>query len=176
VEGSGVKLRIRGATPSEERIEARKRGDILHRALSFVRTAEDRGNLELLVKRAVVLEGESLRAWNIPELVKDLEKVLDSSELEWIFSGEAEVFTEQEILWPEGEVRVVIPDRVLRFEDRIVVVDYKSSRPENEQVLQGYREQVRFYTKVVGKAFRAPTVEGYLLFLTPEPSLERVNP
>ncbi len=172
--GPKFKLKIRGSTPSPDRVEAMKRGDILHRALSLLETTgcED---WEKLVRRAIILEGESPRAWDTGELAAILESMfIEHGEM--LVPEGARVFREQPILLPPetGNERVAIPDLVVVKENQAVVVDYKSKKPESEDTLNAYRNQVNLYLEVVKEAFGVKEAEGYLLFLTPEPLLEKV--
>jgi len=175
--GERVKLRIRDSIPSEETIANRKRGDILHRALSLVRDLNDRERVGTLVKRAIILEGERPEAWNAEELRGELEAVLEAEWAEKVFPNQGESLKEQAILLPEepGVTGVTVrPDRMVRLEGKVMVVDYKSKRPSSEEVLQRYKEQVRRYLEAAKEALGAEEAEGYLLFIA-DNVLEKVE-
>ncbi len=172
-----VKLRIRGSTPSTHRISKRVRGNILHRALSFVRTREDLDRIETLVKKAILLEGEKPRAWDLHELAQDIREAIEMEEAKPFFGPKAEVYCETPILLPtdfEGDERMVIPDRLLISANKVLVVDYKSEEPSDAKILKRYENQVKRYAEVAKAAFGKEHAEGYLLFLTPKPKVERV--
>lgn len=164
-----------GLGPYEDSLRKRRRGEILHLALSFVKTREDLPRLGTFVKRALALLGEKYSAWNLEEdLIRPLEEVLSHDGTELFFSPEAkEVFCERSILLPakEGKREVFRPDRMIVFEDRVVVVDFKSEEPA-PSLLEDYRAQVKNYAELARELF-GPPAEGYLLFLA-GPRVEKV--
>ncbi len=167
-----VKLKIRGATPSESGITKRIKGNILHRALSLIKSRKDLVNLDGLVKKAILLEGENPKAWDIQELAHHLKKAVEMDEVEPFFDLESEVYCETPIVLPndaEEHRGKVVPDRLLVTRDKVVVLDYKSGEPNKE-----YHAQVRRYAEAAKSAFGKEEAEGYLLFLLPEPKIERV--
>ena len=172
--GERVKLRIRDSIPLEETIASRKRGDILHRALSLVRDLNDRERAGTLVRKAIILEGERPEAWNAEELRRELEAVLEAEWAKKVFPNQGESLTEQAILLPEEPGVTVRPDRMVCLEGKVMVVDYKSKRPSSEKLLQRYKEQVRRYLEAAKEALGAEEVEGYLLFIA-DNVLEKVE-
>ncbi len=167
-----VELKIRGAAPSESGITKRIKGNILHRALSFIKSREDLDKIEMLVKKAILLEGENPKAWDIQELAQHLKKAVEMDEVEPFFDPEAEAYCETPIILPgdsEGAGGKMVPDRLLVTRDKVVVLDYKSGEPNKE-----YHAQVRRYAEAAKSAFGKEEAEGYLLFLLPEPKIERV--
>lgn len=173
-----VNVRVKGPfrlEPYEDSLRKRRRGEILHLALSFVKTREDLPRLGTFVKRALVLLGEKYAAWNLKEdLIRPLEEVLSHDEAELFFSPAAkEIFCERSIIPParEGKREVFRPDRMVLFEDRVVVVDFKSEEPA-PSLLEDYRAQVKNYAGLARELFGLPA-EGYLLFLA-GPRVEKV--
>lgn len=167
-----VNIRVKGPHEirlSEDGIRKRRRGEILHLALSFVKTTEDIPKLSTYVKRALVLLGEKYSSWDLEvELVCPLKEVLLLPEAELFFSPKArEIFRERSILLPgkEGSGKQVFrPDRMVLFEDRVVVVDFKSEVPASASLHDEYRNQVKNYVQLAQSLFGLPA-EGYLLFI-----------
>ena len=165
-------LKIRGAHEirfSKDGFRKRRRGEVLHLALSYVRTVEDILLLNTYVRRALALLGEKPSFWNLEEdFVKPLERLFSLEKTQLLFSPEAKgVYCERSILMPQSK-QVLRPDRMVLFEDQVLVVDFKSEEPSSEEIYEEYCQQVKNYTEVAGSLFRLPA-RGYLLFvLTPK--------
>ena len=177
---ASINIRVKGAHEirlSEEGFRRRRRGEILHLALSFVKTAEDLPRLSTYVKQALVLLGEKFSSWNLTaEFVHPLEKLFSLPQARLFFSQAAkEIFRERSILlpWKEGNGKQVLrPDRMVLFKDRVVVVDFKSELPSSADVHGEYRKQVKTYAQIAEHLFGLPA-EGYLLFIL-TPKVEKV--
>ncbi len=142
-------------------LEQRKRGTILHLALSMVDRKSGIDNFKKLIEKALVIKGEKPQEWNCDELAKMLERAVDT----FFFSDDAiEIYKEREILIPMGKgFEVLRPDRIVFFRDKVVIVDFKISRPTQE-VGKIYRDQVIKYTKAIKSLTNKPA-KGYLLYI-----------
>jgi len=177
---ASINIRVKGAHEirlSEEGFRRRRRGEILHLALSFVKTAEDLPRLTTYVKKALVLLGEKFSSWDLTaEFVRPLEHLFSLPEARIFFTPAAkEIFRERSILLPWKEAngkQVLRPDRMVLFEDRVVVVDFKSELSTSADVHDEYREQVKNYAQIAERLFGLPA-EGYLLFIL-TPKVEKV--
>ncbi|MCX7822733.1 MAG: hypothetical protein N2260_04725 [Syntrophobacterales bacterium] len=154
-----------------EWLRKRRRGEIFHLALSFINTREDKDKLEIYIKRALAMLGERSSCWKIKEdLLLPLERIFLLPEAEFIFSPEAlQVFREKDILY---RVRTFRPDRMVLFDDRVVVVDFKSEFPNADKIYREYRGRIKVYSRLAKSIFHRPS-EGYLLFIE-ESKVERV--
>ena len=177
---ANINVRIKNSSEvhvSEERFRARRRGEILHLALSFVRSVDDVSHLNTHVIQAMAIMGEKPSRWNLEnDFIRPLKRVFSLPEVEKLFSPKAkEVLNERSILLPskgDDGGRVLRPDRMVLFDDRVLVVDFKSEIPGDAGAYDEYRRQVKAYTKVVRLLFSLPA-EGYLLFIV-TPKAEKV--
>ncbi len=159
------------ASPKE-----RVRGEILHLSLSFIRDVDDISNIEDFVRRALSMMGEREDNWNVEkQFLKPLKRFFSVDDVKQFFQPEAvEVLTERNLIVPDGgSIRVLRPDRIVVFRDRVVVVDFKSTRPFSKDVAERYRSQVAEYVNVCRSVFSLPS-EGYLAFIEP-PCVEPVE-
>lgn len=162
-----IKIRHNPDYPlTEEIIRKRRRGDVLHLALSYIVTMGDFKHIEDYVKRALSQLLERPSKWNLKEdFVSPLERISGIKGAEKFFpdslDGNIKVLAERSFLSGEKTLR---PDRVVIRPDRAVIVDYKAHMPEESGILAGYKTQVSEYMDIVQKVFSVD-VEGYLLFI-----------
>ena len=113
-------------------------GIIMHGILSDVKYPED---LSHAVRKAL-LEGK-IDSVKHKEILGYLSERIASPPLEYLFSRDWEVFTEREIITPEGsEYR---PDRVMVKGKKAIVVDYKFGKQQNS----GYSYQLKKYKQLL---------------------------
>ncbi len=153
---------------TEEIIRKRRRGDVLHLALSYVTVRDDFVRIEDYVKRALSQLLERPSNWNLKDdFITPLEKVSGIKEAEIFFpdtlDDNVRVLTERSFLSGEKTLR---PDRVVLYPDRAVIVDYKAHMPDEGAILTDYSAQVKEYMDIVKSVFSVD-VEGYLLFIEP---------
>ncbi len=153
-------------------IERVKRGTILHKALSLIERPADADSVRRAVVKGLLLLGESPSRWDVEGLARCIERVLGCGDARPFFPEDPEVrvYSEREFLKTPTEV--LRPDRVVEYEDRVLVVDFKASRPSSLKLYKSYADQVKKYVSVVSDFFKRPA-EGYLLFIEP-PRVERV--
>ena len=153
----------------------RKKGEILHLALSFIKTKEEAEKLPFYVKKAIFIKGEKPTNWDLEkDFVKPLEKLLSLPDADLFFpklTKGIKVLRERSFL---SVAKAFRPDRVIIYPEFAVVVDFKTHPPSEEEreIFEIYQKQVYDYTKIVSQVFKCP-VYGYLLFIEP-PKVEKV--
>jgi ATP-dependent exoDNAse (exonuclease V) beta subunit len=134
--------------------DKRIRGRVLHQVLSKMKTHND---IEKTVKEAVL---EGLISENEGDSLKEhILMVLSDPTVKTWFNGSGEVITERDIILPDGNNKR--PDRVVIWNDKIHVIDYKFSHEQNNQA---HREQVRDYTIMIAE-MEEKNIEGYLWYV-----------
>ncbi|MGL5317739.1 MAG: UvrD-helicase domain-containing protein [Bacteroidales bacterium] len=132
--------------------DERRSGKIKHDILSRVFTPDD---LEKSVRHAVLSgtaskeEGEEYR--------DELKRIILNPKVHDWFSGKHEVMNEIALLLPGGEM--LRPDRILRNDDEIIVIDYKFGKEQKK-----YIKQVKAYVKHIAD-MGYPNVKGYLWYV-----------
>ncbi len=160
----------------EEDFRKRRRGEILHLTLSFIKTKEEVKKLPFYVRKAIFLSGEKPISWNLKEdFVKPLEKLFALSEINLFFPAPSEnvkILRERSFL---SGIKAFRPDRVILYPEFVVVVDFKTHYPseKEEETLEIYQNQVCDYMKIVSQVFKLPA-QGYLLFIGP-PKVEKIG-
>ncbi len=172
-------IRIRSSDNIEinvESIRRRRRGEILHLALSCIKSLEETTSLETIVLKALSSFGEKPYFWDIEnDFLRPLQRVFKLPEVQKFFSPDAkEIYRERCILAVDGKgsFQVFRPDRIIVFDDQVIVVDFKSEIPSSIEIHNKYRDQIARYVRIVSKIFSLPT-QGYLLFLL-VPQVEKV--
>jgi ATP-dependent helicase/nuclease subunit A len=151
-----------------QRDEHQVTGEIIHFILSFVRDLNEEAFADI---------------WNVvlPALEARYERIADFSPYQDIVRGlvqhppmkeffypqDATVWTEYELVNAHGQLKRI--DRLMVFDDRVVVVDYKRTMQGKEQQLQ----QIKEYQDIVIDVFPGREVLSYLLFWE-EQKVERV--
>lgn len=111
-------------------------GNKVHYALSLVRTPDD------VPKALVRLQSEGIIEKNEAESIqKSLNQILQHPQLQGLFGEQTNALNEREILTPDGNLHR--PDRVIRFSDRVVVLDYKTGAPA-----ESHQKQIKRYKKL----------------------------
>ena len=148
-------------TPEEERqLTYIEQGKLLHFIFSQIETAADIERVTAQFARQGVLKSEKQ-----VEQVRQLacnglrhEVVRD-----W-FSGRYQLFNECNILIPDpdnpGHLLKRRPDRVMLAENRIIIVDFKFGKPDEE-----YKNQVKQYINILHDMYPTHDVEGWLWYV-----------
>jgi hypothetical protein len=152
---------------TEELIRKRRRGDVLHAALSYITTLKETENIPIYVKRALIKLRENPDTWDIErDFIEPLNGVFKLEGIETFFpetlKDGVRVLRERDFL---SGTRALRPDRVVLFHRYAVVVDFKVHLPEADEI-NSYMAQVRQYMSLVRGAYGVP-VKGYLLFIEP---------
>ncbi len=149
---------------------SRVKGRLLHQALYYALTNEDLKRPETLVKKAFYSLGEPMGSWDIEnDFLAPLVALSSMDGVERLFppSGVSMVFREREFLVPghDGRFQILRPDRVVVFEDRAIVVEFKTEG-RGDSIYRRHEKQIKTYQGVVQKFFGLP-VSSYLLYLQP---------
>ena len=151
------------AAPSASRLalEERRRGEMIHRILSLVTSAE--ADVDAQLAEAARRAAREARETQLsPEALKSLSSLLHTPEVSEIFSPRTgrRIYTEQEFCDSAG--RLVRMDRVVADADRVIVVDYKTGDEEETQA--EHDAQIRRYVEVLSGAFPGRRVEALLVY------------
>jgi ATP-dependent exoDNAse (exonuclease V) beta subunit len=140
-------------------IETVRTGNLVHDALSMIQTAEDVDT----VLQEMVLTGK-MGEEEKKEVEKDIRKILDMEECRTWFAPGNRLLNERKLLIPDetGQISVRKPDRVVLYDTKTVVIDYKTGKP-----LESHRKQVLGYTNALAAA-GLPNPEGWLIYTEEE--------
>ena len=110
--------------------EAIEYGNIIHEILSFVKTASD---IDLAVLKAI--ENGLITTTQKEVVLKSIQEIVNSKELESYFSTDNEILNEQAIIQKEG--KTIKPDRmVLTKNKEVYLLDYKTGTHNQKYQLQ----------------------------------------
>ncbi|XCI74743.1 MAG: UvrD-helicase domain-containing protein [Flavobacteriales bacterium] len=141
---------------------ARLSGNLVHKAFSMIRIASD---LEQALQKLCV--EESLSDRECLTLEKQLLAVIHHPELRDCYRPGYRVFSERELVF---QGKLMRPDRVIFFPEKIVVIDYKIG-----STIEAYREQLNMYMQAI-LAMGRPTIKGFLVHIADEIKLIPVHP
>ncbi len=121
-----------------EQIQAMQYGNILHYALSLVIHASD-----IEKAAAQLIEEGMIRNEESALLKQRLESVVGHPLLSRYFEPDVRVLNEQEIFLKNGVI--LRPDRLVFSNDKAVIMDYKTGRPDDQHRIQvqAYREAIQ---------------------------------
>jgi ATP-dependent exoDNAse (exonuclease V) beta subunit len=132
----------------------RDKGKLLHRLFAGIHTPADLPIvLSEMLNEGIISQKES------KTLTTEVYKALQQPQAAEWFSANAKVMPEASIVLPGGEQRR--PDRVMLFNNRTVVVDFKFGLTEKDD----YFFQVGQYVELLQKMGN-PSVEGWLWYVT----------
>ncbi len=147
------------AQESSQQAKIRQQGVILHYCLSKIVRIE--GKIEAVV--AKVVDEARLKFGRLDEgfYTKQLSTFLVRSDVCPLFeiSSDVGVLCEQEIVNRFGDTRRL--DRVMVFKDKIWIVDFKTSRIEEQM----HQSQMKEYQQLIGQLYPKLKVEGFLVYL-----------
>ena len=135
-------------------------GEVMHRALASIGNGDAKISAAAAARRAVDIARPLFPVYDgWKKLEGTLVKALSEKRLSGIFSVPgARIRCEVEIVDAFGRARRI--DRLIEHKDGLWIVDYKSSRDEQERGA----EQVREYSALI-KQMRQGTVRAFLLFM-----------
>jgi ATP-dependent exoDNAse (exonuclease V) beta subunit len=92
------------------------------------------------------------------ELMNDIKEILENNEIREFFVDEELMFVEKDILCPDGSV--YRPDRVIKKEGIVYIIDFKSGKRS-----EGHKIQLSHYGKILqDMGFNSP--KGVLIYLS----------
>lgn len=128
------------------------RGELLHEALAYIETAGDVNQaIERLLLKGMIGQTEKAK------LGQDLHKVVNNPKVQHWYDGTRGIKNEGEIILANGEV--LRPDRVMIEQNKAIVVDYKSGKPNSK-----YGKQMNTYMQALLE-LGYQEVEGYLYYI-----------
>ncbi len=153
------------ASPLEDDGFFYKRGLIIHKLLQMLP-----GKCSKQVRRELV-EAYLLKQSDLSDnyrqnIAGEVLELLDNEELSFIFgeNSRAEVPVMGEV---EGKIISGQIDRLIVFDDRVVIVDFKTNRPaadERAEVPNQYVQQMEIYRKLLEKVYEGKRIETYILW------------
>jgi ATP-dependent exoDNAse (exonuclease V) beta subunit len=153
-----------GTTPTESYLD---RGLLLHELFSRMNTAADAAAaINELTAQGLIVD-ETLQR----EITRIVNRALEHPQAADWFSGKYELFNECSIIYtpgtmptdslcyaPDMQPHTLRPDRVMRHEEQIIVVDFKFARPSEE-----HKKQVARYMELLHHMGHSH-VEGYVWY------------
>lgn len=153
------KIRIKTSSSSiwkTEDTEIKKsKGLLLHNILSKIKTANNIDEvLKTFYNEGIIDKNE------FSEFSKSITRLLNIKEINPFFKEGLNVKTEAELILPDGSL--FRPDRVVLYEDKAVVIDFKTGKPSEK-----HRDQLNKYGEILTGMGQAKT-EKYLVYLEDE--------
>jgi ATP-dependent exoDNAse (exonuclease V) beta subunit len=129
-------------------------GILVHQCLSAIERTSD---VKFAVNRYYQMSkhGEWITK---AELSQQLEFLIAQSAMANWFDKAQWVWMERALFLPNGTM--LRPDRVVKYDDQIVVIDYKTGQPSDS-----YDHQIRKYTEALMQLYPTSKVSGYLWYL-----------
>jgi ATP-dependent exoDNAse (exonuclease V) beta subunit len=154
---------------SLETNEARKRGTVLHYALSKIVSLKDK-NIENEIKSACLSAQNKFANENTSWLCGEL-KILfaDKDILNFFNCDEDKIFNEFEIVDRQG--RTFRLDKLVVSDGEAIILDFKSSdynEPENEK-------QLRIYAEIIREIYPQKTVKTFIVNASPYAQKKIIN-
>ena len=119
-----------------------EQGLLLHEVLSRMSTAADASTaIDQLMREGLI--GDDSQRKGIERTIAHALQLPEAAD--W-FSGKYELFNECSIIYKQGgKAKVVRPDRVMKHDNRIIVVDFKFARPNHlhEEQVSNYMERLQ---------------------------------
>ena len=137
-----------------------EQGKLLHYVFSQIETTQDIERItNQFAQQGILQSAKQLQQ------VRDLAaRGLRNTRVQDWFSGRYQLFNECNILIPDpenpGKLLKKRPDRVMMSEERIIVVDFKFGKPNED-----YHEQVREYMRILQSMYPTKQVEGWLWYV-----------
>lgn len=146
------KVHIRSRAEKYSGIDDQKNyGKNLHLALSMIKSYDDaEPALEKLFVSGVCSRNDK------NDISEKIKKLLGHPEIRPFFEPGLNIKNEEEILLPNGET--LRPDRIIFFENKTAIIDYKTGAP-----LEKHKEQVAKYAESIGQ-MGYKNIEQYLLY------------
>ena len=139
-------------------------GKLMHYVLSQVDSIHDISSMLRQCRIAGLIPNEEMQQNVLSAINKGLSNPLIAS---W-FSDQNEVINESAITYIDsdtGQPHVVRPDRVVRRNGKISVIDYKFSNSRTTHRAEEYTKQVRQYMKLLHQMNPTLVVDGFLWYI-----------
>lgn len=139
--------------PESKRNAPKVQGILIHELLAKIEIASD---VDWVLEEACALGKIDLNATET--LRQMLTEVVNHPLLESFFSADYTVWNERDILIPDSEN--IRPDRLMKNEHELILIDYKTGKPKNED-----RKQIEHYKQVVSQVFTGKEIKTYLVYI-----------
>jgi ATP-dependent exoDNAse (exonuclease V) beta subunit len=137
--------------------EARKKGIIIHYALSTIITVKGR-SISSVIKEALFISERRFPFENVDFLKESLKNLFSSKEILKMFSYEKdEIFNEKEIVNSYGESFRI--DKLIVSRDKLIILDFKSSSYDEE----GNKKQLENYVFLCSDIYPDKKVFAYIV-------------
>jgi len=143
-------------------LEERRRGEFIHKVLSYVEYAED-GYQEGLLKSIVSVKNESGTDYPEQEIKEAVIGLIEHEELNAYFRQKSGRAVRREQEFSDGEGRLFRMDRVIIDGDRITVVDYKTGGEKEDE--EKYRLQMKTYMKILKEVYPEKEIAGIIAYV-----------
>ncbi len=144
------------------KIEEKRRGEFIHRVLSFIDYIDDGSEMNL--KEPIRLAREVIRAdYSEEEIEARVKGILNNSEMARYFEDTPgrEIRKEQE--YSDGSGRLFRMDRVIIDPNSVTVIDYKTGR--DKEALDKYKNQMKNYMNILEEVYSEKSVGGIIAFV-----------
>ena len=139
--------------PESKQNSPKVQGILIHELLAKIEMATD---VDWVLEEACALGKIDL---NTTETFKQmLTDLVDHPVLKPFFRDFYTVWNERDILIPDSEN--IRPDRLMENEHEIVLIDYKTGKPKNED-----RQQIEHYKNIISQVFKYKKVKTYLVYI-----------
>ena len=150
--GNRLHLRLRGKGYFFDN-EQRKYGMLMHEVLSGVRVPKDVPSVVSQYRIQGIIDRKEEE-----QLVEQIQVYLKNPEAQRWYDGKARILNEVDILFGKGFSKR--PDRVMIYDDEVVILDYKFGEKEN----RNYHSQVRSYVRLI-REMGYTCVSGYIWYV-----------
>lgn len=137
-----------------------EQGKLLHEIFSHLKVREDLNKvLKEYQDRGIIKDDTQLQS--IQSL---LENALENPDVQAWFSGKYTVINECEIVHIDKETGMQVthrPDRVIKTDNEVCIVDFKFGKPRPEE----YAEQVRGYMNLLNTMYQGKKITGYIWYV-----------
>ncbi|NPV83649.1 MAG: UvrD-helicase domain-containing protein [Candidatus Aminicenantes bacterium] len=148
----------------------KKRGELMHRLLASVEYLE--GDPETIISEAMSQVGPGeLTPAELQDVKRTLQEFLARPEVATWFQGRPGRTVHREIELADSQGRLFRADRVVVDGEVVTVIDFKSGRSEEPELVQAYRGQLKGYMSMLSDIFPGKRVSGVLMY----PDLKKVE-
>jgi len=154
-------------------LKERKRGEFIHRILSFIGCAgkELEGEISAIVKK--VREEKGFDDYPDDETKRTIVELLTDKEMADYFQQRPgrKVRNEQE--FSDGDGNLFRMDRVVIDSESVTVIDYKTGSDKSAEAK--YEVQMKNYMKILGEVYPKTTIRGIIAYIDRR-EVKRINP
>jgi ATP-dependent exoDNAse (exonuclease V) beta subunit len=140
----------------DSEISERERGEVIHSLMERIFTWQDK---ETVLQQA--LQSNKIKPDDLKKLSQNLDRIFSIQLIRDCFEEHAVFLNEPEIIYKQsGKAKTERPDRVVLFEDKIVILDFKTGAKRKE-----YHKQVEHYAELLQSIYQNKNTKKALLYL-----------